>query len=46
MFNSNTIKDQGLPSRVGRSHRIYDRLLEERQKLIKKFGPTPKDVAV
>ncbi|KAJ7115781.1 methyltransferase domain-containing protein [Mycena epipterygia] len=35
-----------LPSRLARSERIYNKLLVERQGLIKKFGPTPKDIAL
>jgi hypothetical protein len=35
-----------LPSRLARSARIYNKLLVDRKKLIKKFGPTPKDIAL
>ncbi|KAJ6618672.1 methyltransferase domain-containing protein [Mycena sp. CBHHK59/15] len=31
-----------LPSRLARSERIYNKLLRDRQGLIKKFGPTPR----
>jgi hypothetical protein len=35
-----------LPSRLARSEKIYNKLLVDRQGLIKKFGPTPKDVVL
>ncbi|KAJ7179936.1 methyltransferase domain-containing protein [Mycena crocata] len=38
--------DQDLPQRVARSDRIYNKLLLDRKELIKKFGPTPNDVAL
>ena len=41
-----TLKDSTLPSRVQRSIMIYDKLLKARQGLIKKFGPSPKDIAL
>jgi len=36
--------DHDLPGRMDRAHHIYDRLLKDRQGLIKKHGPQPKDV--
>jgi len=36
----------GLEIRVQRSHAIYDKLLAQREGLLKKFGPNPKDVAL
>ncbi|KAJ7777901.1 methyltransferase domain-containing protein [Mycena maculata] len=33
-----------LPSRLARSEKIYNKLLVDRQGLIKKFGPTPKEI--
>jgi len=38
--------DTDLPKRVEMSHRIYDTLLKQRQKLIKRFGPHPKDIVI
>ncbi|KAF7300284.1 hypothetical protein MKEN_01352500 [Mycena kentingensis (nom. inval.)] len=35
-----------LPGRLERSKRIYTKLLHERQGLIKKFGPAPKDIVL
>jgi hypothetical protein len=35
-----------LKIRVQRSHAIYDKLLVQREGLIKKFGPDPKDIAL
>ncbi|KAJ6593776.1 methyltransferase domain-containing protein [Mycena capillaripes] len=35
-----------LPSRLARSEHIYQKLLKDRQGLIKKFGPTPKNVVL
>jgi hypothetical protein len=40
------IKDNALATRVERSIEIYDKLLKNRQGLIKKFGPQPKDIAL
>lgn len=39
-----TLYDSDLPSRVERSKNIYDKLLKNRQGLIKRFGPTPNSV--
>lgn len=36
--------DNGLPKRVERSDRIYNKVLRDRQAMIKKFGPTADDV--
>ncbi|KAF8883912.1 methyltransferase domain-containing protein [Gymnopilus junonius] len=41
-----TLRDSTLPARVQRSIAIYDKLLKDRQGLIKKFGPNPKDIAL
>ncbi|XP_006455670.1 hypothetical protein AGABI2DRAFT_227143 [Agaricus bisporus var. bisporus H97] len=41
-----TLKDNDLPSRMARASRIYDKVLEDRKKLIKTFGPTPKDISM
>ncbi|KAH8079822.1 methyltransferase domain-containing protein [Cristinia sonorae] len=38
--------DETLPARVRSYERIYQKVLEGRAKLIQKFGPTPKDVAM
>lgn len=40
------MSDNDLSARVERSTRIYDKLLTNRQGLIKKFGPTPQDIIV
>jgi hypothetical protein len=40
------LNDNNLPARMARANRIYDKVLEDRQKLIKTFGPTPKDIAM
>ncbi|KAF9523667.1 methyltransferase domain-containing protein [Crepidotus variabilis] len=36
--------DGNLPARMERAHDIYDKLLKDRQGLIKKHGPHPKDI--
>lgn len=41
-----SLNDNDLPGRLARSDRIYDKLLQDRQGLIKKFGPSPADVAL
>jgi len=38
--------DADLPNRVARADSIYQKLLLDRKDLIKKFGPTPNDVAL
>ncbi|KAJ8079363.1 hypothetical protein PM082_021867 [Marasmius tenuissimus] len=38
--------DPTLRSRLAQSDAIYDRVLEDRKGLIKKFGPTPADIAM
>ncbi|PPQ65698.1 hypothetical protein CVT24_012116 [Panaeolus cyanescens] len=38
------LQDSTLPSRVQRAHEIYDDMLKQREGLIKKFGPKPKDI--
>lgn len=40
------IKNADLDTRIQQSSEIYDRLLENRKGLIKKFGPEPKDIAL
>jgi len=35
-----------LEHRLQQSHKIYDKLLEDRKALIKKFGPEPSDIAL
>ncbi|KAF5336145.1 hypothetical protein D9611_006196 [Ephemerocybe angulata] len=41
-----TTRDATLASRLKQSNQIYDRLLEYRKGLIKKFGPDPKNIAL
>ncbi|KAF7299064.1 hypothetical protein MIND_00854700 [Mycena indigotica] len=41
-----SLDDDELASRVTRSEKIYNKLLEDRKELIKKHGPTPNDVAL
>ncbi|KDR78037.1 hypothetical protein GALMADRAFT_245009 [Galerina marginata CBS 339.88] len=41
-----TLQDSSLASRVDRANVIYERLLKQREGLIKKFGPNPKDIAL
>jgi len=38
------LSDAGLSAKLERSHKIYENLLKDRQELIKKFGPHPKDI--
>jgi hypothetical protein len=38
--------DHDLPSRMERAERIYNKVLHDRQGLIRKFGPTPNEVAM
>jgi len=38
--------DNDLPNRMERAHHIYSKVLENRKKLIDRFGPTPKDIPV
>ena len=40
------VQDNSLESRVQRSHTIYDKLLIQREGLLKKWGPNPKDIAL
>ncbi|KIY46177.1 hypothetical protein FISHEDRAFT_76018 [Fistulina hepatica ATCC 64428] len=40
------IVDNNLPVRLARSDRIYKKMLNERKRLIQKFGPNPKDIAM
>src|ERR1700678_1848674 len=40
------LQDNTLVNRVQRSHAIYEKVLAQRQGLIKKFGPNPKDIAL
>jgi len=40
------LQDNTLEDRVRRSHATYDKILTQRQGLLKKFGPTPKDIAL
>jgi hypothetical protein len=40
------VYDTTLPARVVRAENIYDRVLRGRQSLIKRFGPTPHDIAM
>ena len=40
------VQDNTLETRVQRSHAIYDKLLVQRQGLLNKFGPNPKDIAL
>ncbi|TFY76898.1 hypothetical protein EWM64_g7118 [Hericium alpestre] len=36
--------DNGLPARVRRSERIYQKMLKRREGLIRKYGPNPREV--
>jgi hypothetical protein len=40
------VQDNSLETRVQLSHSIYDKLLAQREGLLKKFGPNPKDIAL
>jgi hypothetical protein len=40
------VQDNSLETRVQRSHTIYDKLLVQREGLLKKWGPNPKDIAL
>ena len=40
------LQDSSLDARIQRSHTIYDKLLAQRQGLLNKFGPNPKDIAL
>ena len=40
------VQDDSLETRVQRSHTIYDKLLIQREGLLKKWGPNPKDIAL
>lgn len=40
------LQDNSLENRVQRSHTIYNKMLDQRQGLVKKFGPNPKDIAL
>jgi hypothetical protein len=40
------VQDNSLDTRVQRSHAIYDKILTQRQDLLKKFGPSLKDIAL
>lgn len=41
-----TLTDNDLSNRVERAHKIYDKVLDARKGLIKKFGPATKDIAL
>jgi len=38
------LSDPDLPAKLQKSHEMYEKLLKDRQGLIKRFGPQPKDV--
>ena len=38
--------EHDLPTRMERAETIYNKVLRDRQGLIRKFGPTPSDVAM
>ena len=40
------VQDDSLKTRVQRSHTIYDKFLVQREGLLKKWGPEPKDISV
>ena len=40
------VQDASLESRVQRAHTIYDKFLVQRQGLLKKWGPNPKDISM
>jgi hypothetical protein len=40
------VQDDSLETRVQRSHTIYDKFLVQREGLLKKWGPEPKDISV
>lgn len=40
------VQDNSLETRVQLSHSIYDKILAQREGLLKKFGPNPKDIAL
>ena len=39
-----TLKDTGLPGRLARADKIYNKFLKDRQGLIEKWGPTKNDI--
>ncbi|KAL0961203.1 hypothetical protein HGRIS_006171 [Hohenbuehelia grisea] len=41
-----TLVDEGLASRLARSDKIYNATLRNRKELIKKYGPSPEDIAL
>lgn len=43
---SATKQDDDLPARLERAERIYNKVLQARQGLIRKFGPTPSEVTM
>lgn len=43
---SYTMLDNSLASRMQRAHHIYDKRISQRSKLIKKFGPEPKNISL
>ena len=43
---SYTMLDNSLASRIQRGHHIYDKRISQRPKLIKKFGPEPKNISL
>ena len=38
------IRDSGLPARLERAERVYSKAVGERKEMIRKFGPTPRDI--
>jgi len=39
-----SIRDTELPARLERAERVYSKVVEGRKEMIRKFGPTPRDV--
>jgi hypothetical protein len=40
------IRDSTLPARIERAERVYQKVIVDRKELIRKYGPTPRDIVM
>lgn len=40
------IRDTELPARLERAERVYSKVVADRKEMIRKYGPTPRDIAM
>lgn len=41
-----SIRDSGLPARLEQAERVYSKVVGDRKEMIRKFGPTAKDISM